>query len=295
MSRKTVVVTGATSVTGQVITLDLAHAGFDVIAASRSEEKAEALRERAARTGVSVRTVLVDVADATSTVKAFTEIATMTDGGPWAVVNNADYAQPGAVEDVDDERARRQLETNLLAPARIARLVLPTMRERRRGRIVNVSCVAGRVTMPMLGWYCASKQGLEAVTDALRMECAPFGVRVSLIEPWSYGSRLWRGSADRLPELRVSAYREQYAAAGEPPSRPSRLREPAPRLVAATVRRALTARRPQSRYLVGGGARSTAALDALVPTPAADWAKQLATGLRTAPPRLARAFGRSLP
>ncbi len=286
-----VVVTGATSVTGQAITVELAHAGFDVIATSRTEEKAEALRERVARTGARVRTVLLDVADATSAVRGFTEIATMTDGGPWAVVNNADFAQPGAVEDVDDERARRQLETNLLAPARIARLVLPTMRERRRGRIVNVSSVAGRVSMPMLGWYCASKQGLEAVTDALRMECAPFGVRVSLVEPWSYGSRLWRGSADLLPELRVSAYRRQYAAAGEVPRRPSRLREPAPRQVALAVRRALSARHPQPRYLVGGGARSTAALDALAPTVASDLAKQLLTGLRSAPPRLARAIG----
>jgi NAD(P)-dependent dehydrogenase (short-subunit alcohol dehydrogenase family) len=291
-SRKTVVVTDATSVTGQVIALDLAHCGFDVIAAAAVESKAEALRERAVRTGTSVRTVLMDVADATSAVRAFTEIATWTDGGPWAVVNNAEFAQPGAVEDVDDERARRQLETNLLAPARIARLVLPTMRERRRGRIVNVSGVAGRVTMPMLGWYCASKQGLEAVTDALRMECAPFGVRVSLVEHWAYRGRLWRGGADLLPELRVSAYRKQYAAAGEPPRRAGRVREPSPRQVAATVRRALTAGRPQARYVVGGGgARSTAALDALAPTAAADWAKQLATGLRAAPPKLARAIG----
>ncbi len=291
MSRKTVVVTGATGVTGQVIALDLAHAGFEVIATSRSRERAEALRRRAERTGTRVRTVLVDVSDATSTVRAFTEIATLTDGGPWAVVNNAQFAQPGAVEDVDDERARQQLETNLLAPARIARLVLPTMRERRHGRIVNVSCLAGRVTMPMLGWYCASKQGLEALTDALRMESAGFGVRVSLVEPWSYGSRLWRGSADRLPQLRVSAYRDQYAAAGEAPRGPWRPREPAPRQVASTVRRALTARHPQSRYVVGAGAWSTAALDALLPTAAADWAKQLATGLREASPRLVRALG----
>ncbi|MDI5965923.1 SDR family NAD(P)-dependent oxidoreductase [Streptantibioticus silvisoli] len=294
-SRPSVVVTGATSATGQAITMELARTGFAVIAACRTREKAEALRERAARTGPPVRTVVVDVADATSTVRAFTEIATMTGGGPWAVVNNADFAQPGAVEDVDDELARRQLETNLLAPARIARLVLPSMRARRRGRIVNVSCLAGRVTMPMLGWYCASKQGLEAVTDALRMECAPFGVRVSMVEPWSYGSRLWAGSSQLLPQSRVSAYRKQYEAAGEPVRRGARNREPAPGEVARAVRRALTERRPRSRYPVGGGARSTAALDALAPTAASDWAKMIATGLREAPPRLARVIGLPLP
>lgn len=291
MSPKTVVVTGATGITGQAVTLELAHAGFEVIAASGSLEQAEALHRRVTATGAAVRTVLLDVTDPTSAVRGFTRIATMTDGGPWAVVNNADFAQPGAVEDVDDEQARRQLEANLVAPARIARLVLPTMRERRRGRIVNVSSVAGRVTMPMLGWYCASQQGLRALTDALRMECAPHGVRVSLVEPWSYGTRLWRGSASLLPELRASAYRKQYEAAGEVPLRLSRLREPPPRQIALAVRRALTARQPQPRYLVGGGAWSTAALDALAPAVASDWAKQVLTGLRDAPPRLARAIG----
>ncbi len=289
-----VVVTGAGGPAGRAITLELARWGFTVIAGCRDGAESEALRERAGRGAGAVRTVTLDVSDATSAVRAFTEIATMTGGGPWAVVNNTDFAQPGAVEDVDDELARWQLETNLLAPARIARLVLPSMRERRRGRIVNVSCLAGRVTMPMLGWYCASKQGLEAVSDALRMECAPFGVRVSLVEPWSYGRGLWAQGADLLPRSRVSAYRRQYEAAGDP-DRGGRLREPAPGDVARAVRRALTERRPRPRYPVGGGTRSTAALDALAPTAASDWAKMVATGLRAAPPRLARVIGLPIP
>ncbi|MBY8887122.1 SDR family NAD(P)-dependent oxidoreductase [Streptomyces sp. PTM05] len=288
MSPQSVVVTGASGTTGQAITLELAHAGFDVIATTRTEEKAAALRQRVADTGASVRTVLLDVADPVSAVRAFTEIATWTDGGPWAVVNNAGFPQPGAVEDVDDEQVRRQLETNLVAPARIARLVLPAMRERRDGRIVNVSSVAGRVSMPMLGWYCASERALETVTDALRMESAPFGVKVSLVEPGSYGSLLRRGCARLLPELRGSAYRAQYSAVGEAARRCSR--QAGPRPVARAVLRALSAARPMPRYLVGGGARSTAALDAVAPTVASDWAKQLLTGLREAPPRVARAM-----
>ena len=114
MSPKSVVVTGDGSGIGLAVTLELAHAGFDVIGSVRSEEKADALRKEVERTGAAVRTVLLDVTDPTSTVKALTEIATMTDGGPWAVVNNA-LAQPGAMEDVDDEQVRRQLETNLIA------------------------------------------------------------------------------------------------------------------------------------------------------------------------------------
>ncbi|WP_405722156.1 SDR family oxidoreductase [Streptomyces sp. NBC_01537] len=288
MSPKSVVVTGAGSGIGLAITLELAHAGFDVIGSVRSEDKADALRKQVERTGAAVRTVLLDVTDPTSTVKAFTEIATMTDGGPWAVVNNAGFAQPGAIEDVDDEQVRRQLETNLIAPARIARLVLPTMRERRAGRIVNISSISGRVSMPMLGWYCASKQGLEAVTDALRMETAPFGVKVVLIEPGSYATGIWQQSAGLLPESRSSAYADQYEAVGGVLGRDL----PGPRPVALAVLRALTARRPQPRYLVGGNARSAAVLDAALPTAATDWAKQLATGLRAAPPRAARAVER---
>jgi NAD(P)-dependent dehydrogenase (short-subunit alcohol dehydrogenase family) len=276
LTDKVCVVTGASSGIGLAVTMELAHSGFDVIGTARSEEKADALRAAVERTGAGVRTVLLDVADATSTVRAFTEIATLTDGGPWAVVNNAGFAQPGAIEDVDDEQARRQLETNLIGPARIARLVLPTMRKRRAGRIVNISSISGRVSMPMMGWYCASKQGLEAVTDALRMETAPFGVKVVLVEPGSYASGIWQQSAGMLPDIQASAYGDQYEAVEDMLRRDL----PGPRPVALAVLRALTARRPLPRYLVGGNARSAAVLESALPTAATDWAKQLATGLR---------------
>ncbi|MFE1783950.1 SDR family oxidoreductase [Streptomyces sp. NPDC059506] len=287
---KTVVVTGANRGIGLATALELARAGFDVIGTARSEEGSRELHAGAERAGTRVRTVLLDVADATSTVRAFTEIAQMTGGGPWAVVNNAGHAQPGAVEDVDDEQVRAQLEVNLVAPARIARLVLPEMRRRRSGRIVNVSSIAGRVSMPMLGWYCASKQALETVSDALRMEVAPFGVQVVLIEPGSYGTGIWERGIASLPAREHSAYRKQYAAADEVLRGAGDL--PGPRPVARAVLRALTARRPQPRCLVGSGARSTALLDALAPTAVADWAKSTAVGLRSGPPRAVRALER---
>lgn len=290
MNPRSVVVTGAGRGIGLAITLELAHSGFDVIGTVRTEDGARALRAAVERSGAAVRTVLLDVADATSCVRAFTEIAMLTDGGPWAVVNNAGFAQPGAVEDVGDEEVRRQLETNLVAPARIARLVLPAMRDRRAGRIVNVSSVAGRVSLPMLGWYCASKQGLEAVTDALRMETEPFGVKVALVEPGSCATGFWATGAGLLPGEHASAYQEQYEAAEEALRGCRDL--PGPRPVARAVHRALTARRPLPRYVVGGAARSTAVLDAVAPTAASDWAKQLATGLRAAPPRVGGALAR---
>jgi NAD(P)-dependent dehydrogenase (short-subunit alcohol dehydrogenase family) len=174
---KSVVVTGANSGIGLATAIELAGAGYDVLGTVRSTTKADAVRQRAQDKGVEVRTVVCDVGDEESTWTGFAEIDDLTDGGPWAVVNNAGFAQAGAVEDVSAEDARYQLEVNLVAPARIAQLVLPGMRKRGDGRIVNVSSIAGRVSTPLTGWYCASKHGLEALSDALRMEVAQFGVR----------------------------------------------------------------------------------------------------------------------
>ncbi len=210
---KSVVVTGANSGIGLATAVELAQAGYDVIGTVRSADKAERLRGAAAERGVQVRTVELDVADDASTREGFARIGRMTTGGPWAVVNNAGAVQPGAVEDVPLDDARAQLEVNLLAPARIAQLVLPAMRTRGDGRIVNVSSVAGRVSAPLSGWYCASKAGLEALSDALRMEVAQFGVRVVLIEPGGFGTAIWERSADRWPDRPGSPYAEVYERA----------------------------------------------------------------------------------
>lgn len=287
---KSVVVTGATGGIGLATALELARSGFDVIGTARTREKAERLREDAERADVGVRTVLLDVADATSTVRAFTEIATMTGGGPWAVVNNAGIAQPGAIEDVDDDLVRVQLETNLIAPARIARLVLPRMRQRRDGRIVNISSVAGRVSSPFLGWYCASKQGLAAVTDSLRIEAAGFGVKVVLIEPGSFGTDLWERGMSRMPPRKTSAYNDSYDLADDVVRRSKALPDPTP--VAQAVRVALSVPRPRARYLVGNDARAGVFLDLLAPTALSDYAKGVATGLRTPPEGVTRALAR---
>ncbi|WP_406298851.1 SDR family oxidoreductase [Embleya sp. NBC_00888] len=287
---KSVVVTGATGGIGLAVALELAGSGFDVIGTARTQDRAERLREAAERAEVGVRTVLLDVADATSTVRAFTEIAQMTAGGPWAVVNNAGIAQPGAIEDVDDEQIRAQLETNLIAPARIARLVLPQMRQRRDGRIVNISSVSGRVSNPFLGWYCASKQGLAAITDSLRIETAGFGVKVVLIEPGSFGTDIWERAMSRLPPRKTSAYNDSYDLADDMVRRAKALPGPAP--VAHAVRTALSAPRPRPRYLVGNDARAGALLDLLAPTALSDYAKGVATGLRTPPEGVTRALAR---
>jgi NAD(P)-dependent dehydrogenase (short-subunit alcohol dehydrogenase family) len=278
---RTVVVTGANSGIGLTTAVELAAAGYDVIGTARSQDKAAVLHEAAADRSLDVRSVLLDVADAESTAKGFAEIDAMTDGGPWAVVNNAGLAQAGAVEDVDDDNVRYQLEVNLVAPARIARLVLPGMRERGDGRIVNISSIAGRMSLPLMGWYCASKHGLEAMTDALRMEVAASGVKVSLVEPGSFGTGIWEGA--RYPQTAsTEGYSLAYDRARRTTTSGARLL-PDPVWVARTVRLALGSPMPLARYLIGADAVGGVLVERLVPTAVTDVVKGVLTGVRGLP------------
>jgi len=256
-----------------------------VIGTVRSEEKAGLITRAAVEKGLRVRTALVDVDDEASCREGFAEIARMTDGGPYAVVNNAGFAQSGAVEDVSDELARKQLETNVVAPMRIARLVLPAMRERGEGRIVNVSSIAGRLSTPLMGWYCASKQALEGVTDALRMEVEADGIRVVLVEPGVFGTDIWAAAqTGGFPEPTSARYAAAYARAESLSGRADRL--PDPVWVARTIRVALSNPVPLARYLVGVDAVSGAFADRLAPTVLTDYVKSVASGLRSTPLRI---------
>jgi NAD(P)-dependent dehydrogenase (short-subunit alcohol dehydrogenase family) len=243
---KSVVVTGATSGIGQATALHLAAHGFHVIATARSTGKAEKLAAAAAERGHTLTTVLLDVTDPNSCQDAVGAIDEQTGGGPWALVNNAGIAVPGAFEDVSEADARAVLEVNLLGNARMTRLVLPGMRRRGAGRIVQMSSIGGLISIPFNGWYCASKHALEAMTDAMRAETAASGIRVSLIEPGFVDTPMVSGALDRFPA--GTRYDDAYDAA----RRLIEIRRPFhPDIVARTVHRALTARRPRRRYRIG--------------------------------------------
>jgi NAD(P)-dependent dehydrogenase (short-subunit alcohol dehydrogenase family) len=272
---KTVVVTGANSGIGLATALELAGAGYDVVGTVRSEDKAKALYDAAIERGVPVQAAILDVADEESTAKGIAAIEGRSD--IWAVVNNAGFAQAGAVEDVDDEAVRYQLEVNVVAPARIARLVLPGMRDRGEGRIVNISSVAGRISLPMMGWYCASKHALEAMTDALRMEVADAGIAVTLVEPGSFGTGIWEGA--RYPENSSASYADAYARAQRTTVAGARLL-PDPVWVARTVRLALGSPMPLARYLIGADAVGGVLAERLFPTAVTDLVKGVVSGVR---------------
>ncbi|MCC3766361.1 SDR family NAD(P)-dependent oxidoreductase [Streptomyces sp. UNOC14_S4] len=276
---RSVLVTGATSGVGMGAALRLATAGYDVFATARTEEKAAKLRAAADEYGLPVRTVLLDVADPRSCRDACEAVAEQTDGGPWALVNNAGIPVPGAVEDVDDAAAREILEVNVLAPARLARLVLPAMRRRGEGRIVNISSLAGRVSVPAMGWYCASKSALGAVNDALRMETGQSGVRVVVIEAGMYASAIQDRAAERLERLAAGAspFAGVYGAAAAE-LRASATALPGPDPIVAAIHRALSAPRPRARYVVGAQAKVGVVADAVSPFRVGDHVKRVALG-----------------
>ena len=244
-----ILVTGASSGIGYSAALSLARRGHTVYGAARRLERMSPLAEE------GVIPVRLDVTDSQACRELVERIA-LEQGRIDALVNNAGYGYFGAIETVSDEQARRQIEVNLFALASLTRLVLPLMRTQGRGRIVNISSVAGKVVLPFGGWYHVSKFAVEAFSDALRMEVRPFGISVSLIEPGGIKTD-WGGiAADNLESsTRGTVYEKaaakeaallRYGYSGNFLSRPG--------YIARSVVRAVESRRPRLRYRSGRGA-----------------------------------------
>jgi NAD(P)-dependent dehydrogenase (short-subunit alcohol dehydrogenase family) len=173
---RAVLITGCSTGIGRATALRLARAGWPVYATARSPAALADLRQAGAHT------LALDVTDGESMETAVREVCA-AEGAVGVLVNNAGYSQSGALETVPIDAVRRQFETNVFGPLRMAQLVLPGMRAQRWGRIVNVGSMGGRLVFPGGGAYHATKYALEAVSDALRFEVAGFGVAVTLLEP----------------------------------------------------------------------------------------------------------------
>ena len=271
-SERTVLVTGANSGIGLASTLHLAKLGFHTVGSVRSKAKASHLADVASSAGVSVETLVMDVTDAERCAAVIGNLH------PWAVVNNAGYSGVGAIEDVTDDEARRQLETMVVAPMRLARLSLSHMREAGGGRIVNISSIYGLTTTPFSGWYQASKHALEAASDALRNEVARDGIKVVLIEPGGIKTGIWEEFDEDVARHAGSSYEAAY----ERTRLLLRLFEGVmgnPRGVAKAIGKALVASSPRARYLVGTDALAIAAAQPLIPTEIRDRVTRLVAGL----------------
>lgn len=271
-AEQVVLTTGANSGIGLATVIEVARQGFRSVGSVRSAAKAKSVRQAAEEAGVEVEAVLLDVTDAAACERVL-------DGRTlYGLVNNAGYSNVGAIEDVADEDAARQIETMLLAPMRLCRLALPAMREAGGGRIVNVSSIFGRTTVPLAGWYQAAKHGLEAATDALRQEVTADGIHVALVEPGGFRTGIWEEMRADIEALAGSRYESSY----ERQETLVRLMGPLmgdPAACAKTIATALTTRLPRARYLVGIDAQALNLVQQLAPTVVKDRVTRAMLGL----------------
>jgi len=254
----TILISGASSGIGEACVRDLDARGFRIFAGVRRDEDAARLRASASPLLTPVR---LDVTSAGSIDKALATVEQAVGrAGLTGLVNNAGIAIPGVVEFLSLDRLREQLEVNLIGAVALTQAALPLLRAG-RGRVVNMSSIAGVVAAPFLSPYAMSKHALEAFSDSLRLELRPWGIEVAVIEPGTVDTRIWEKglrTADELmqtlPEEAERLYGEQIRAMRAVTEREAAAAAPAT-LVAEAVRHALTARRPRTRYVVGRDAR----------------------------------------
>lgn len=262
-----VLITGASTGIGEACALHLDSLGFRVFAGVRRAADGERLRGGASE---RLTPVTVEITDPVSIGAAAQAVAEATgDAGLAGLVNNAGVAVSGPVEFIPVDELRRQLEVNVVGQVAVTQAFLPLIR-RGSGRIVNMSSIGGRVALPLLGPYAASKFALEALSDSLRRELRPWGIEVSLIEPGGITTPIWAKSgaaADELLGRMPPQVEELYGKLIE------RIRKEATRFgetglpplaVAKAVAHALTARRPKTRYLIGREAKLRARVSWLV-------------------------------
>ncbi len=257
MSSQVVLITGCSSGIGRDLAGHLTAAGYSVVATARRPETLGDV-PAALRLPLDVQRPDTVEAAVNETIKIFGRIDVL--------VNNAGFGEIGALEEMTDQRLQNLFDVNVFGAMRVTRAVLPHMRRQASGRIINVSSLAGRMAFPFMGAYCASKFALEALSDALRGEVAPFGIQVVLIEPGAIRTafdRTARASFD--PEANPDSPYAPYARGFDRAFALSNRRAPGPEMVSRTIRRAIEARRPRARYQVPASSGWVVRLTALLP------------------------------
>lgn len=241
MTQQIALVTGASSGIGKAIAEHLAAKGYYVFASARGMKKLEALRHQ------NIEPLQLDVTDSETIASAIEHIKA-TKGRIDALVNNAGYGLYGTVEGVTPERARHQFDVNVFGLAELTQAVLPIMRSQKSGVIVNMSSVVGKVSMPGLAWYCASKYAVEALSDALRSEVKPFGIKVVIIEPGPIKTGFAEKALETLNKTNDPPSYNQLVSSMEKLSERLSRYAPGPDIIAKAVHEAVTSDNPKTRY-----------------------------------------------
>lgn len=250
MTNTVALVTGASSGIGEATARKLQSLGYTVYGAARRVDRLQKL------SADGIRIVAMDVTDEGAMTDVVAKIIAEA-GRIDVLVNNAGYGSYGALEDVDIAEGRRQFDVNVFGAMRLTQLVLPHMRAQRAGTVVNISSMGGKLHTPLGGWYHATKFALEALSDCLRMEVAPFGIDVVVIEPGGIATEWGAIAADHVEKTSGTG---PYAAQANSVARSLRSeanasRNSPPSVIADAIAKAVTARRPRTRYAVGFGAK----------------------------------------
>ena len=249
--KATVLVTGGTDGLGKAAAVLLAERGYRVFAAGRSAEKRAQLDALAREKNLPLASLELDVNRDESVRKAVQSVLASS-GAIDVLINNAGIGYMAAVEDLKLDDLQQQFETNLFAVVRVTQAVLPHMRERRKGRILMMSSVAGLVTPPTYGAYSSSKHALEGLSNALRLELHPFGIRVVLIEPGYIVTNFQQTAKDlAAPYVAAAAagpYAKIYAGAWAGANQGRSGSKTTPEDCARVIVRAIEAANPKARY-----------------------------------------------
>ncbi|MDE0837789.1 MAG: SDR family NAD(P)-dependent oxidoreductase [Kiritimatiellae bacterium] len=269
---RTVLVTGCSSGIGLATAEMLRTRGWTVFPTARKAKDLDALKS------AGFDPIEMDVADATSVQAGVAALLSRTDGTLGALVNNAGFGQAGAIEDLSRDAMRYQFEVNVFGVQQLIHLTMPVFRKQQAGRIVNVSSVVGRISLPFLGAYSASKFALEAMSDSMRVELDGTGVSVSLVEPGPIITAFRNNALDKM-EGNVNAessrfgdmFKREMARRRDKVKQVSFINKP-PEAVAAKIVHALESAHPRKRYCVTPPAYAGAYLRRFAPYAFIDYA-----------------------
>ena len=280
-SAKAVFITGCSTGIGYESALYLDRMGYHVFAGVRREQDAQALRKAAS---AHLFPIIMDVKDKSAIAGAAALVAAKAGAkGLYAIINNAGVVMSAPIEFVSTEDLLAPLEVNLMACIHVIQALLPLLRQG-CGRVINITSIGGRQSVPFMGPYCASKAAMEAISDSMRMELRQFGIPVVIVCPGNIKTSIWGKTVNStgaqltklLPQA-VALYHKSIQALIKTETRMGRSGSP-PILVARTLERILAAKKPKSRYIVGLDAKMQVLMTRFLPDGMRDWIIRLFTG-----------------